>query len=151
MTASFARGAHRSQRPLSAPAMVGVCLLACFGLTGCDPFSDVRAGLNPADRERFDRGLRVATPCWSCHDPTGDAFKIGPPLRGLFGQRAGFVKGFPYSSEMRESPVEWNERTLERFLANPQSLIPQNRMLSAPMADARARADLVFFLGLIYR
>ncbi len=151
MTASFARGTRRSRRRLSARAMLGVCLLACSALTGCDPFSDVRAGLNPSDRERFDRGLRAATPCWSCHDPTGDALKIGPPLRGLFGQTAGFVKGFPYSSEMRESPVEWDENTLDRFLANPQWLIPQNRMIFAPMTDARTRADLVFFLGVIYR
>ena len=154
MTASPACGDDRSQRPhrpLRAQAMVGVCLVTCLGLTACDPFSENRAELGPADRERFDRGVRIASPCWSCHDPPGDKFKIGPPLGGFFGQRAGFVKGFPYSPAMQESAVEWNEHTLDRFLADPQALIPQNRMLFAPITDARARADLVYFLGLVYR
>ncbi|MDG2332663.1 MAG: c-type cytochrome [Myxococcota bacterium] len=125
---------------------VGVCLLACLGMGGCNPYSEIRSELSPADQMRFDRGLRSATPCWSCHDLTGDAIKVGPPLLGLFGQQAGFVKGFPYSRAMMASRVVWQSGTLDRFLSDPQGLIPQNRMLSAPLADPQQRSDLIFFL-----
>jgi cytochrome c len=129
--------------------MVGVCLVACLGVGGCNPYSEIRSELSPADQMRFDRGLRSATPCWSCHDLTGDAIKVGPPLLGLFGQQAGFVKGFPYSPALRASRVVWETGTLDHFLVDPQGLIPQNRMLSAPLVDSQSRTDLIFFLRLV--
>ena len=127
--------------------IVGAWFLACFFLIACDPYADTRAELGEADAKRFDRGLRAATPCWSCHDPRGDAFKIGPPLSTLFGRKAGSVKGFPYSAAMLDSSVVWNAGSLDRFLENPQAVVPYNRMLSAPVADPRVRADLIFFFS----
>ena len=125
---------------------VGLCLLICLGLGACNPYSDIRSELSAPDRARFDRGLRAATPCWSCHDLTGNAIKVGPPLAGLFGQEAGFVKGFPYSPAFRASRVVWDRRSLDRFLVDPQGLIPQNRMISNPLEDSGRRSDLIFFL-----
>jgi cytochrome c len=52
---------------------------------------------------------------------------------------------------LAESSVVWNDRTLDAFLANPQALIPRNRMLSPPQPDARMRSDLIFFLRTIDR
>ena len=131
--------------------IVGVWFLACCLLVACDPYSDTRAELGEADAKRFDRGLRASTPCWSCHDPKGDAFKIGPPLSTLFGRKAGSVKGFPYSAAMLGSSVVWNPGSLDRFLENPQAVVPHNRMLSAPVADPGVRADLIFFLSVLDR
>ena len=147
MASLFGPPSRLTRRPRSAWAIIGGWLLACFFLIGCDPYGDTRAELGEADARRFDRGLRAATPCWSCHDPRGDALKIGPPLSNLFGRKAGSVKGFPYSAAMRDSPVVWNESSLDRFLQSPQSLIPSNRMLSAPIADPGSRGDLVFFFA----
>jgi len=134
-----------------ARAILGLCALACLGSGGCDPYSEARAGLDAAERDRFARGRRAATPCASCHDLKGQAPKVGPPLQGLFGRRAGGVEGFPYSVALAESSVVWNDRTLDAFLANPQALIPRNRMLSPPQPDARMRSDLIFFLRTIDR
>ena len=120
--------------------------MACLGAPGCDSYSEARAALGPAERARFDRGLRIATPCWSCHDLTGDALKVGPPLRGLFGRKAGAVEDFPYSPALSRSSLHWDAQNLHRFLGNPQATIPGNRMLSPPISDAGARADLIFFL-----
>ncbi|MCS5636298.1 MAG: cytochrome c family protein, partial [Myxococcota bacterium] len=101
-------------------------MVACLAGLGCDPYSETRAGLDPAERIRFDRGVRAATPCWSCHDLTGDALKIGPPLQGLFGRKAGVVEDFPYSPALAQSSLHWNAQNLHRFLANPQATIPGN-------------------------
>ncbi len=123
-------------------------LVASFALTqGCsDPYADVRAGLSPSERERFDRGARLAAPCAACHDLAGQAVKIGPHLSSLAGRRAGGLPGFAYSDAMRRSDFDWSARTLDAFLADPQRVVPGNRMLSPGVADTMARADLVFFL-----
>jgi cytochrome c len=118
---------------------------------GCNPYAETRAALDPAERIRFDRGVRAATPCWSCHDLTGDAFKIGPPLQGLFGRKAGAVEDFPYSPALAQSSLHWDEQNLHRFLSNPQATIPGNRMLSPSINDEGARADLIFFLSRVTR
>ena len=147
----FVPTSSRRAQDLRAWLMVGICLLACLGGAGCNPYSEIRGQLSKSDQARFDRGTRAATPCWTCHDLTGEGQKIGPPLTGLFGQKAGFVKGFPYSPAMLGSPVVWTRQSLNRFLLNSQALIPGNRMLSPPLPDPRMRSDLIFFLDLVTR
>lgn len=116
-------------------------------VAGCgDPWSDVRAGLSPADVERFDRGARVAAPCANCHDLAGRAVKIGPHLAEIEGRRAGGLSGFAYSKAMQQSGLTWNARSLDAFLADPQRVVPGNRMVAPGVYDAGRRADLVFFL-----
>lgn len=123
-----------------------VMALAMLAATACsDPWAEVRAGMSDAERGRFDRGARAAAPCAACHDLAGTAIKIGPPLRGVGGRTAGAVRGYAYSPVMADSGVVWGQRTLDLFLAAPQSFLPGTRMLS-PGVDDTQRADLVFFL-----
>ncbi len=130
----------------AAPALA-LLIAGALGALGCsDPWADVRAELSPAERERFDRGARVAAPCAACHDLAGEAVKIGPHLKRIEGRRAGGLPGFAYSNAMQRSGFEWSERSLDAFLADPQRVVPGNRMVSPGVADAAARADLVFFL-----
>jgi cytochrome c len=81
--------------------------------------------------------------CGACHSI--DDNRAGPAHKGVFGRKAGLAKGFDYSSALKASKVVWNEKTLDRWLANPEKLIPGQKMgFSVP--DARDRADLVEFL-----
>jgi cytochrome c len=127
-------------------ALLGSLLLVALGGAGCDSYREIREGLGEADRARFDRGLRLASPCWTCHDITGDASKVGPPLRGMFGRRAGSLPGYPYSEALSASPVIWSRPTLDRFLADVSGYIVGNRMLSAGIPSPRNRSDLILFL-----
>jgi cytochrome c len=132
--------------PMVALASVGLVLVA-LATGGCrDPYAEVRSGLSPVELERFDRGARAAAPCAACHDLAGEAVKIGPHLKGLEGRRAGGLPRFAYSAAMQRSGLVWNARTLDAFLADPQRVVPGNRMISPGVADSSARADLVFFL-----
>ena len=56
------------------------------------------------------------------------------------------MKGFAYSEAMRRSRVVWNEKTLDRFLADPLKAVPGTSMGYAGIPDPRERADLIAYL-----
>jgi cytochrome c len=47
---------------------------------------------------------------------------------------------------MKSSKIVWNEKTLDRFLANPPKAVPGTTMTYAGIPDARERADLIAYL-----
>jgi cytochrome c len=81
--------------------------------------------------------------CIACH--AEDTHRVGPAHRGVFGRRAGSAPGYAYSPALAASGVEWSAASLERWLADPESLVPGQRMNYA-VADARDRADLIAYL-----
>jgi cytochrome c len=81
--------------------------------------------------------------CVACHSP--DANRVGPKHRGVFGRKAGSLPDFNYSKAVKNSGVVWDEATLEKWLTNPQSLIPGQRM-NFKVADPADRADLIAYL-----
>jgi cytochrome c len=65
----------------------------------------------------------------------------------VFGRKAGTAEGFHrYSDALRSADLIWREDTLNGFLADPQALLPGNRMTFAGIADAQARADVIAYL-----
>ena len=125
-----------------------VIVLALASALGCDSYADIREGLGEVERTRFDRGVRAAVPCWSCHDITGSGIKVGPPLLGFMGTRAGTSSAYAYSEELRSAGVMWTPEALDAFLADPTGSIPGNRMVSPGIGDPTIRRDLIFFLRL---
>ena len=81
--------------------------------------------------------------CGACHSV--DDNRAGPAHKGVFGRKAGSAPGFDYSPALRASKVVWNEKTLNRWLADPEKLISGQKMgFSVP--DPKERADLIEFL-----
>lgn len=89
-------------------------------------------------------GEAIYSRCLACHALAYD--RTGPRHCGLFGRRAGSVKGFPYSDAMRHSNIVWNEATLNRFLASPLKTVPGTSMGYAGVKDDKERADLIAYL-----
>jgi cytochrome c len=83
------------------------------------------------------------TRCGGCHSL--DADKVGPRLRGVFGRAVGSVQTFSYSDAAKASHVTWNEETLDKWLAEPDSVIPDNDM-SFRLDNARERAAIIEYL-----
>jgi cytochrome c len=81
--------------------------------------------------------------CIACHSP--DANRVGPKHRGVVGRRAGSLPDFNYSKAVKNSGVVWTEQTLDQWLADPQTLIPGQRM-NFKVADPVDRADLIAYL-----
>jgi cytochrome c len=81
--------------------------------------------------------------CTGCHSL--DANRIGPMHRGVFGRKAGTVAEFDYSSALKRSKIVWNEQTLNRWLTDPEKLIPGQKM-GYQVPEAADRADIVAYL-----
>jgi cytochrome c len=90
------------------------------------------------------RGEEIYSRCLACHALAYD--RTGPRHCGLFGRRAGSVPGFAYSDAMKHSHIVWNEKTLDRFIADPLKAVPGTAMGYAGVKDARERADLIAWL-----
>ncbi|HEY3743183.1 MAG TPA: c-type cytochrome [Bryobacteraceae bacterium] len=83
--------------------------------------------------------------CTGCH--ALDAQRVGPKLRGVYGRKAGAIAGFPYSDELKTSGRIWDAATLDKWLADPETLIPGNDM-AFRMQSAGERAAVIEFLKL---
>lgn len=91
-----------------------------------------------------ERGARLyESRCVGCHSL--DANRIGPRHRGVYGRRAGSVPGFDYSSALKNAAIVWDAAMLDRWLANPQALVPGQRMNFRVTAE-RDRADIIAYL-----
>ena len=90
------------------------------------------------------RGAKAyAANCGSCHSL--DANRVGPAHRGVYGRKAGTARGYAYSPAMRGARIVWNEATLDRFLQNPQAMVPGTRM-GFRVPDSARRADVIAYL-----
>jgi cytochrome c len=88
-------------------------------------------------RELFERR------CTGCHAMERD--REGPRLSGVFGRTSGTVSGFAYSAGLKKAHIVWDDTTLERWLADPDALVPDNNM-GFSVARPQERRDLIRFL-----
>ncbi|SFV28967.1 c-type cytochrome [Hyphomicrobium facile] len=85
--------------------------------------------------------------CRTCHSWKKDDNRLGPSLHGVVGRKAGSVEGFNYSPAMKEANVTWDEGTVDKFIANPESVVPNNSMKPfTGISDIKTRKDIVDFL-----
>jgi cytochrome c len=94
--------------------------------------------------------LKFWTTCGACHtlDTSGGHSK-GPNLWALFGKTLGAIPRFAtYSAPMKEAAarnIVWTEELLDRWLQNPQAMVPGNEM-EFSLDAAADRAAVIGFL-----
>src|SRR5206468_12514514 len=94
-----------------------------------------------------DEGATLFHSCEPCHSLIAGQHMTGPSLAGLWGRKAGTTPGFTrYFDALKSSGVIWNETTLDAWLADPATFIPNNRMIFPGIKNASARADLIAYL-----
>jgi cytochrome c len=64
--------------------------------------------------------------CGGCHAVDRD--KEGPRLGGVYGRPAGSVSSFQYSDALKNVKFVWNEQLLDKWLTDPEQLVPDNDM-----------------------
>jgi cytochrome c oxidase assembly protein Cox11 len=89
-----------------------------------------------------------AARCATCH--ALDHAVVGPPLGTVVGRETGAVAGYPYSAALQAAHLIWTPELLDRWLADPQAMIPGAQM---PMRveSAAERRDLVAYLAALPR
>ena len=89
--------------------------------------------------------LAFNTHCRTCHSFKKDDNRLGPTMYGIFGAKAGQVKGYRgYSGSL--SDITWDEPTLEKFIANPASVSTSTNMIFPPVSSASERGKIIAFL-----
>ena len=89
-------------------------------------------------------GKALYQACSGCHSL--DENDVGPKHRGVVGRHAGVVPGYSYSPALKGSGLVWTPSNLDRWLTNPQALVPGARMFFS-MRDAQSRADVIAYLA----
>jgi cytochrome c len=93
------------------------------------------------------RGQKLFDECAACHSPDRAAKDtVGPSLHGVVGRKAGEGTDFRYSPAMKRSGITWSADTLNNFIADPQKIVPGNRMPYSGLPTAKDRADLIAYL-----
>jgi cytochrome c len=81
--------------------------------------------------------------CTGCHAMEAD--REGPRLTRVYGRKAGGVPGFAYSAGLKNLGITWNDATLEKWLSDPDLMVPDNNM-SFSVSKAEERRDLIAYL-----
>lgn len=81
--------------------------------------------------------------CTGCH--AVEQNREGPKLRGVVGRTSGDVADFEYSPELKKARIKWDDKSLDRWLADPDSVVPGNNM-AFHVGNAQERQDLIRFL-----
>jgi len=125
---------------MSGPIRIVVAASAvCAGLLGVTE----GAPAAPADKGK----LAFNNLCRTCHSLKEGDNRLGPSLHGIVSAKAGQSSGYAYSQSLRQSGVTWDEATLDRWIENPESVIPNNNMKPYNgLADAAVRRSIVNFL-----
>lgn len=91
--------------------------------------------------------LAFNSSCRTCHSMDEGDNRLGPSLHGIIGRKAGSEE-YGYSPAMSASNVVWDAATLDRFIQNPNAVVPGNNMKPyGGISDAGIRARIVRYLG----
>ena len=88
-------------------------------------------------------GAQIYKTCGICHSLEKNG--AGPKHAGVFGRTAGTVPDYRYSPALQKSGIVWNDATLDKWLTDPQVMVPGSKMFFA-VDDAKDRADVIEFL-----
>ena len=119
--------------------------LTTYALRGWAAASLIAFHFSAAHAQDADAGKRVFLQCAACHSVDGSN-GAGPSLKDIVGSKAGDFPGFRFSRAMKNSGIVWDAKTLDTYIANPQTAMPGNVMPYSGLPDAKQRADLVAYL-----
>ena len=112
-------------------------LLASLALVAALPVQPAAAAADAA------HGAQVYKTCALCHSFEKNG--AGPKHAGLIGRTAGTVPDYRYSVALQKSGIVWTAETLDKWLADPQAMVPGTKMFFA-VDSAQDRADVIEFL-----
>ena len=93
------------------------------------------------------RGEPIFRVCAACHSLEPNRNMTGPSLAELWNRKAGGLGSFErYSPALKSSGIEWNDKTLDEWIEDPQHVVPGNTMTFQGLKNKQQRADLLAYL-----
>ncbi len=92
-------------------------------------------------------GRLVFRKCQACHSIEPRKNMLGPSLADVIGRKAGTEPNYNYSPAMKAADLVWNAQTLDRYLKDPASVVPGNKMPFPGLKTDHDRADVIAFLA----
>ena len=91
-------------------------------------------------------GRQVFRKCQVCHSLEPGKTLVGPSLAGAIGRKAGSLPGYDYSPAMRQANIVWDAKSLDAYVADPQKVVPGNKMPFPGLKTQHDRADVISYL-----
>jgi len=86
--------------------------------------------------------------CRTCHMVKEGDNRLGPNLHRIVGRKAGSLPNYAFSSAMKEADLVWDEEKLDRFIANPDQVVPGNNMKPfGGLSSSDDRKKIIAFLA----
>jgi cytochrome c len=86
--------------------------------------------------------------CRTCHIMREGDNRLGPNLHKIIGRKAGSLPDYAFSSAMKEAGFVWDEEKLDRFIANPDEVVPGNNMKPyGGLSSSEDRKKIIAFLA----
>ena len=103
-----------------------------------------------SEAEQLALGERAYQKCYSCHalEP-GKNDLTGPTLYKVVGRPIAAEPGFDYSPAMRKFAAtegQWEKGLLDKFIADPEAIVPGTSMTFHGIRDPAERSALVAYL-----
>lgn len=121
-------------------------LTACGGNTPPDHRSPVTLPLY-TEGDADNGAIIYKDACSQCHQLNAGLNKKGPQLMNIYGAPAAELKDYTYSEGLKKSGWIWDAETLDPYIADAEKAMPNSKMLSNPMPDAKERADVIAYLS----
>ena len=93
-----------------------------------------------------DVGKTAFKKCALCHPTEAGKNKIGPSLLGIVGRKSAALENFNYSEGMKKFEHDWDEQTLDLYLADPRATVPGTKMIFPGNKDKTERDDVIAYL-----
>ncbi len=111
-------------------------------LQSMQPGGVLQEGTTPSDGDPTRGKAVFQKRCTGCH--ALESSREGPPLGSVFGRKAGSVAGFDYSVGLKKSGITWDETSLERWLSDPDMVVPDTKM-DFQLPKAQERSDIIAY------
>ena len=104
------------------------------------------AGADASVAADVEAGKTAFKKCALCHTTEAGKNKIGPSLFGVVGRKSAGLENYNYSEGMKKFDHDWDEETLDNYLADPRTVVPGTKMIFAGIKDKSERDDVIAYL-----